>query len=77
MIWGYPHFQETSIWIHMGEFAKMGRHSDVAFFSFVDLCDKLLGAADYLAVGHAFHTATRLRHHILEVRCASCEMPCL
>ena len=32
------------------------RHSDVAFFSFADLCDRPLGAADYLAIGHAFHT---------------------
>eukprot|EP00438_Fugacium_kawagutii_P011431 Skav235904 [mRNA] locus=scaffold256:178279:188756:+ [translate_table: standard] len=37
---------------------RCAMHSDVAFFSFPNLCDKPLGAADYLAVGHAFHTAT-------------------
>ncbi|CAE7815071.1 Afg1l, partial [Symbiodinium microadriaticum] len=30
--------------------------SDVAWFDFSDLCNKALAAADYLAIGHAFHT---------------------
>ncbi|CAK8996540.1 unnamed protein product [Durusdinium trenchii] len=35
---------------------RCAKLSDAAFFSFADLCDRPLGAADYLAVGHAFHT---------------------
>ncbi|CAK0861899.1 unnamed protein product, partial [Prorocentrum cordatum] len=30
--------------------------SNVAWFGFADLCDRPLGAADYLAIGTAFHT---------------------
>lgn len=41
------------------------RLSDAAFFSFADLCDRPLGAADYLAVGHAFHTAPQPNHEAL------------
>merc|ERR1712232_209446 len=35
---------------------KAAAHSRIGWFSFSDLCDKALGAADYLAVGSAFHT---------------------
>jgi hypothetical protein len=35
---------------------KVAAGSNVAWFRFSDLCDKPLGAADYLAIGTAFHT---------------------
>jgi len=35
---------------------RCAEYSNVAWFDFKDLCDRPLGSADYLAIGHAFHT---------------------
>jgi predicted ATPase len=35
---------------------RAAARSQIAWFEFKDLCDRPLGAADYLAVGSAFHT---------------------
>merc|ERR1712178_21411 len=35
---------------------KCGLNTNIAWFDFRDLCDKALGAADYLAIANSFHT---------------------